>query len=311
MELSKVEGAHLITCYRKRLLIPDDQELQPTRSTLNYLIEKHLSYCPFENTAFHRKSDEHIKLKLSDLVKKVLIDSRGGCCLELNGIFAYFLTAIGFHVSLVPCYVYAGAERGHNSKRAKFRTTATHFVLFVNQTFIVDVGLGEPPMCALQYTIDAEQLSVDGLVHRFVRDKRKWVDRYGNERECIILEWCIEDQWIPRLQWSLLDAPLSGEGPSSPIRNLNEFEPIVSILKNPKSTFAQKLIVCTATRDIKKSLSGRSFKVTRRSTNTKVIRDLTDAEVIDVLQNEFKIKLNDLDLTKSDSLKRCKAWIHL
>ena len=206
--------------------------------------------------------DDVIVLEETELIQKVLIERRGGCCLELNGLFAMLLERLRYaSVRLVPCYVAAGKERGkknlnnNNADRAsgdaarrssKFRTTAGHFIIVVDGKYIVDVGLGEPPMGPLHYhngMIGRVQTTPDGMKSRIRWDPQgTWIDgRTGQKRTCLILEWwwwcrCNDDDddddddddnnnnnnsnnniqkegthhWQPRLQWDVSDAPLSG-----------------------------------------------------------------------------------------------------
>ncbi len=348
------------------------------------------------DTESDNDNDNPIKLSKGALIQKLLhpSSSRGGCCLELNGLFSMLLKEIGYtSVLLVPCFVYAGKERGHRNKKAKFRVTASHFVLLVtvdakymnenenenesgnegegenegeggsngedeskskdgrdgdrgsdtdtdtdttdngaccdqsenedkratpyndhectgtntfthstherSNSFIVDVGLGEPSLWPLEYVLDKEQTSPEGMRSRMVWDKL-WTDREGKTRQCIVLEWFVggageekgeekekgeeegEGQWEPRLQWDINDAPLIvlhdkykekynySHQRSRPPRmrtetealTLNSFQYVIPMLLNPKSNFAKKLVVCKLTRDAKITLAGRVLKIT-------------------------------------------------
>lgn len=256
----------LIRLYRKRLHLPSNEySLQPNLSTLRLLSERHLQYMPFENIVMHRSekkkrelnstNDDNgdldssiIQLSREELIKKLLIFELGGCCLELNGLLSMLLKELGYEsVKLVPCYVFAGKERGHRNKKAKFRVTASHFVLLVTisreymmmnvpkpdtggnntfnctheqcNSFIVDVGLGEPSLWPMEYVLDKEQFSPEGMTSRMVWDK-PWIDRVGTKRQCIVLEWLVgsianekekeegivttsSSIWEPRLQWQV------------------------------------------------------------------------------------------------------------
>merc|ERR1712038_670396 len=252
----KADG--IIDIYRTRLKVSPTDELRPDLSTLRFLTERHLNYIPFENIVLHsdvtrskkikkdKSNKKHInrskeqrqeekdgneecfpiKLSREALIDKLLISSQGGCCLELNGLFSMLLDEIGYSsVVLVPCFVFAGKERGHRNKKAKFRVTASHFVLLVtidkrlmedsfsssynkSNSFIVDVGLGEPSIWPLEYVLDKEQISPEGMRSRMLWD-RPWIDGDGRNRQCIVLEWFVEGEgWEPRLQWDVNDAPL-------------------------------------------------------------------------------------------------------
>jgi arylamine N-acetyltransferase len=135
----------LIKAYRERLHLSPSTPLTPTLATLRLLTERHLQYIPFENLSMHfdpttigsnaSSSDKEPPVVLSPdrLIDKILVRRRGGCCLELNGLFRMLLDALGYPTTtFVPCWVFAGQERGHGSKKAKFRTKQSHFVILVS-----------------------------------------------------------------------------------------------------------------------------------------------------------------------------------
>jgi arylamine N-acetyltransferase len=363
------KDSFLLHLYRKRLHIPENFELRPNLETLRLLSENHLQYIPFENIALHSTTrtlssskNERSSMVVNEndwngkspiditreaLIQKILIASQGGCCLELNGLFSMLLEAIGYSsVILVPCFVFAGKERGHRNKKGKFRVTASHFVLLVtidtnlmdeenfmptyqrSNSFIVDVGLGEPSLWPFEYVLDKEQITPEGMRSRMVWDK-PWVDRQGVTRQCIVLEWYVggEIGWEPRLQWDINDAPLKlsekyDNSKINPTRTealkLESFLYVVPLLLNPKSNFAKKLVVCKLTRDKKVTLAGRVLKITAPRfglESQQVLRDLeTDEEVYEVLKTEFGINLiqgTKLCLPSLERSKLSKLWDHL
>ena len=209
---------HLDAAYRDRLHIAPSVPLPPDENTLCKLVENHLRYIPFENLSFHGgcrqnniiagdgETEPPIPLSLPLLYDKILRRKRGGCCFELNGLLGHYLLELGYPVvKLVPCWIYAGPERGHSSsRRAKFRTRQTHAFLLVRTTtststcnsggdsFIVDVGLGEPPLHPLRYgpnVLGVAQRTPDGMQSRIVREEREWTDGDGRIRRCLRLEW--------------------------------------------------------------------------------------------------------------------------
>ena len=190
--------------YRSRLDIALETNLPPDTETLKLLIERHLRFIPFENLSFHgcvkHPTESKIPTTLAALAEKILYRRRGGCCFELNGLLAHYLLELGYPVvRLVPCWVYAGPERGHGRGRsAKFRTRQTHNFILVRtaggdgHTFLADVGLGEPPLHPLYYSLDMlwkEQETPEGMRSRIVKEKHEWRDGNGKLRRCVRLEW--------------------------------------------------------------------------------------------------------------------------
>jgi arylamine N-acetyltransferase len=191
------------------------------------------------------------------------------------------------------------------------------------QLYIVDVGLGEPPLWPLRYVVDQVQTTPEGMASRIVWGT-PWMDGQGRQRRCLIQEWWMQDteEWTPRLQWDIADAPIH-ESLSVPVglakkHTLNSFQHVVDILLHPKSTFSRKAIVCILTRTEKISLSGRTLKITcprfgptRRS---QAIELASDKQVLIVLKQYFGIELcqaKELDLSSSLDSANIRLWEHL
>ena len=326
---SAVQNKSLACCYRSRLGIDQDEPLPPTLETLRRLTELHLEHILFENLSMHMSTEDAsapIVFSREELMHKFFVRKRGGCCLETNGLFAMLLRDLGFvDVHLIPCYIFAGKERGHASKRGKFRTKASHFIILVQPIdrafkFMVDVGLGEPPIWPLEYVVGKEQSTPEGMRSRIIWDpKGKWTDGKKIERLCFILEWWKNDAWEPRLQWDSYDAPMDAGVCPRDIYTLNHFQYVAPILMHSKSTFALKSIVCKLTKDEKLSLAGRRLKSTspRFGPDQKeTIRELlTEDDVLEVLKTKFAIEFHGdekLDYDKSSRYPiNSRIWEHL
>lgn len=279
-----------------------------------------MQYIPFENISMHSNA-EPVVLSREKLLDKILVQRRGGCCLELNGAFGMLLQDLGYRVRFVPCWVYAGAERGHASKKAKFRVQQTHFVLLVHapnqtETFLVDVGLGEPPCHPLPYILGKITSTPDGMKSRIVQDPRgTWKDGRGRERSCHILEWFHRDTWEPRLQWDICDTNFDKE-PTDLCKSLLHYQYVIPILTHPNSTFSKKLIVCVLNRYEKLTLSGRVLKRTSPRFGNPVATTIcleSQDDIKRVLRDEFGIETSLLrfELNRSDNHQNCKIWDHL
>lgn len=311
-----------VDAYCRRLHI-DQRPLGPTIETLQLLTERHLQFIPFENISMHVVAErDPVVLAWDKLLHKILVQRRGGCCLELNGAFGIFLQELGYRVQFVSCWVYAGAERGHASKKAKFRVQQTHFVLLVQapsdaQKYFVDVGLGEPPCHPLPYILDRQSVTPDGMKSRISLDPRGiWKDGTGRERTCHILEWFQNDTWEPRLQWDVCDASLKKEQVDLSSRLL-DYRYVIPILTHPKSTFSRKLIVCLLNRNEKVTLSGLALK----QTSPRFVNPVTTAkkleskdDILNVLRDEFGMDislLSELKVNPYDERRNGKIWDHL
>jgi N-hydroxyarylamine O-acetyltransferase len=122
----------LVSAYLQRLGI--DHEPRPTAEALAQLHRAHLEHVPFENLDIH--FGVPIELDARGFAEKIALRSRGGFCYELNGAFAWLLTALGFDVELLEARVYSPSGLG-----GRFG----HLCLAVqigDRRSLVDVGFG-------------------------------------------------------------------------------------------------------------------------------------------------------------------------
>jgi N-hydroxyarylamine O-acetyltransferase len=109
--------------------------------TLAGLHAAHLRQIPFENLDIHL--GRPIRLDLDHLWRKIVDERRGGFCYELNGLFAWLLGELGFHVTLLSARV----ARPDGSFSPEF----DHLALRVDvpggtdgeRSWIADVGFGD------------------------------------------------------------------------------------------------------------------------------------------------------------------------
>src|SRR5690606_18640748 len=122
-----------LTAYMTRVAY--DGPRTPTVGTLRALHRAHLMAIPYENLDIHL--GRALTLDRQAMFAKLVDDTRGGWCFEMNGTFGWVLESIGFAVRYV-----AGAVR-----RADRGASAldSHLVLIVtvDRPYIVDVGFGD------------------------------------------------------------------------------------------------------------------------------------------------------------------------
>lgn len=215
---------------------------------LRTLHGRHLERIPFENTAQHGVAGGPAVLDLEVTADKVFRQRRGGFCMELNGLFGAWLEELGYTVTLVPAIVFNGES---------FRDMATHVVLIVSvkndgdfdgeRLYLCDVGFGEPAHHPLQYTMDHEQQTPEGMLSKMVLDN-----------DHVTLYWKKNGSWRPRLRWSHAESMLGDQGPA-----LLDFEPALRAVQSESSPFTQKLIACSLTPKQKTTVAGNKVKITR------------------------------------------------
>ncbi len=113
------------------------QPLRPDRRTLDALVMAQLQAVPFEN--LDQQMGVDVSTDLERVYDKIVLRRRGGWCFELNGLFAWLLSEIGFEVSKLAGYV--GPERPSPE------ADSDHMLLMVecDGPLLVDVGFGGGP----------------------------------------------------------------------------------------------------------------------------------------------------------------------
>ena len=138
---------------------------KPTQATLGALHLAHLRLVPFENLDIHL--GRRITIDVAAFVGKIVDQSRGGFCYELNGAFAVLLRTIGFEVTMHEARVH-----GTNGPTQPF----DHLCLIVqiNVPFLVDVGFGASFDEPIQIAPNARKVDAGGAFRLNSIDGEWW-----------------------------------------------------------------------------------------------------------------------------------------
>jgi N-hydroxyarylamine O-acetyltransferase len=109
---------------------------EPNTAALGELMQRHLTTVPFENLDIVAGSD--VVLLLNRIFEKVVERKRGGYCYELNSLFRWLLSQLGYETSLV-------AGRVYNPNLKTFGPEFDHMAILVylDRTYLADVGFGQ------------------------------------------------------------------------------------------------------------------------------------------------------------------------
>lgn len=127
---------------------------EPTLETLRALQLAHLYAVPFENLDIHW--GRPIILDYERLFDKIVTQRRGGFCYELNGMFGWLLTQLGYHVSMLNARVYNG--EGHLGIEFDHMTLRVD----LDEPYLVDVGFGDAFRQPLRLHDDEPQIETFG-----------------------------------------------------------------------------------------------------------------------------------------------------
>jgi N-hydroxyarylamine O-acetyltransferase len=238
------------------------------RETLERLQQRHVTTIPFETLAitgdpFGDRDGEGVSLAIPDLYEKIVERRRGGFCYELNGLFGWLLTELGFEVNRLSARIESDGELG---------PPADHLTLLVSldRRYIVDVGLGFPKLrrpLALDGTVCVDGA---GIEWRVVESDRPDADYAVHYRESH------SDRWMRRC--ILRTTP----------RDLCYFEATCEHFQlAPESGFTNEPIVIGATDRGHTKLSPTTL--TTSTDGERQQQSVSEEEWYDVLETEFGV----------------------
>ncbi|KAL2255933.1 hypothetical protein VTK26DRAFT_2457 [Humicola hyalothermophila] len=102
---------------------------------LTRLQRHHMARVPFENLGLHYSTHRTLSLDPEDLFEKIVLNGRGGYCMELNEFFAVVLRSIGFTLISIGARVNGSRGWGGWNHQANLVTVD-------NKRYLVDVGFG-------------------------------------------------------------------------------------------------------------------------------------------------------------------------
>lgn len=229
--------------------------------SLQYLSELqflHMKHVPFENLDVIRKIPIYLNLKR--MYEKIVDNNRGGYCYEVNGLFHWLLTNIGYDAHLV-----AATVMRPNGEFAKADTHVAIIVL-LDQPYLVDVGFGHSQV---------QPMALDGRIYE---------DISGIYKVHQISENCYDLMRKDDSTWRTLYRF------SRDKRKLTDFhEGVVFNQVSPQSTFTHTDLVTKATDTGRITLKDLTLTITKNGERTKV--DLSPTEKENVFIEIFGIQL--------------------
>jgi len=231
-----------IKAYLNRIGIKKIKE--PSLKFLTELQNRHFLSIPFEDLDIPDRN--RIELDLNKIYKKIVPSKRGGFCYELNGLFHWLLTSIGFTADMLSARVF-------NSQKNNFGPEYDHMTLLVHlgKDYLVDVGFGDSFRRPIEMP-DGEAADVSGY-YRISKKEDKLFELLKKE-----------DNEFSR-QYSFTTVPQS----------LEDYKEMCAIQQDsPSSHFRTRMICTIATETGRITLSNHSLTITENGIKTK--SDLTD-----------------------------------
>jgi N-hydroxyarylamine O-acetyltransferase len=232
----------------------------PTLDFLTELQNQHLLSIPFEDLDIPER--DKITLDLERIYRKIIPAKRGGFCYELNGLFHWLLTQLGFKVDMLSARVF-------NHERKDLGPEFDHMTLLVHldKDYLVDVGFGDSFRMPLEFP-NGELWDVSGY-YKIIRVAEDEFDLRRREN----YEW--------KLQYKFSATP----------RTFTDFAEMCEYQQTfPGSIFRNRMLCTIATQTGRITLSNSSLTITDNGTKTKTEVKEQD-QFNSLLRKYFQIEL--------------------
>jgi len=258
-----------VDAYLRRIGVTPGSVETPDLETIGRLQRAHVTSIPFENLSIvgdptGEGDGEGVDLSLPSLYRKIVESERGGYCFELNGLFHWLLSELGYDVDRTAARV---TDDGTARPPANHHTN----VVELDRRYIVDVGLGIPPMrgpTPLDGTPRTEETGVEWRVAGSDRPDAAYCTQYRSPGE---------SEWSTRYVFS--DIP----------RELRYFEATNDFLQSaPESPFTGDPVATIGTETGYRKLSADSLTETSDGTETE--RQVRAEDWHATLEREFGLR---------------------
>ena len=241
-------------------------KISPNLDNLKKIHAKHLYSVPFENLDIHLS--RKIVLNLDLIESKVINNSRGGYCYELNGLFFHLLKELGYNVKMISARVH--------SENGKFGAEFDHLAIIteLDELWLCDVGFGDSfiePVSLDFSKLDKSQKNPNGFfkISKFKSESEEFSDNYLKLQKSPNNE-IFTDEYIFTLNE----------------RNWSEFDEMNTYHQtSPDSPFTQKKLCTIAKENGRITLTDQKLILTEG--NEKKITELKDKEDFDYKLFEF------------------------
>lgn len=241
-------------------------EISNNLKTLRTLHTCHTMHVPFENLDVIL--GRPISLKIEDIHRKIVTDSRGGYCFELNALFGSLLTGLGFKVCNYMGRVYQDTNFGG-------RLHHNMLVWAEGKQWVVDVGFGGNGL-------------IEPLLFEKNHKKSQFADLFRliseDDRFYILQHWHL-DTWHNIYGFSL-----------EPSTQQDYFVGSYYCSTCPSSAFTKKLIITKPTPTGRVSLVNNQFSIRKNSKTTLQKNIVSTEEFRKVLAEYFGIATERIEL---------------
>lgn len=227
--------------------------------SLSWLQSQHMLTIPFENLDVI--NGVRIPLDVEAYYNKIIPQSRGGFCYELNGLFYWLLGELGYSNYLIACTVQSGEdewaiEESHASQ-----------IVELDQPYLVDVGFGDSARIPLPLNGE-EKKDISGSFRVIQLED----DFYHKQKK-------VDGEWVSSYRFL------------NKAKQLNEFEEVCNYVQtSPESHFTQGRFITIATPNGRRTLIKNTLTITED--NVKRKEEVEESDVQELLEDKFDIMIN-------------------
>ena len=234
---------------------------EPSLEFLAELQNQHFLYIPFEDLDI--PDGNRIELDINKIYNKIIPTKRGGFCYELNGLFNWLLTSLGFRVDMLSARVF-------DFQRNDFGPEYDHMTLLVHldKDYLVDVGFGDSFRRPIEMP-DGEVEDISGC-YRISRKADNLFELLKKGDNDFVKQYCFTT------------AP----------KQLEDYKDMCSFQQDsPTSHFRTRMLCTIATETGRITLSNNSLTITENGMKTKT--EFTEvSEFYFLLKKHFGIVLD-------------------
>ncbi|KAL2085384.1 hypothetical protein ACEWY4_018704 [Coilia grayii] len=267
----------------------------PTLETLQQVHRSHMLTVPFENLTIH--SGGKVQMDICWLYEKIVVQRRGGFCYEINGLFSWLLTQLGFQVTVLAAQV-------RNRFTSVYGPPFDHFIAMVTlegHRWLCDVGFGACSELPLSLETLSPQKQANGVF------------RFKHQGDTIFLESSAEAQGDT--QEGLKGATLGGQITWTELykftlqpRQREDFRTMCQYHQtSPSSLFYCKSLCTLLLPHGRITYMGHKLLTTTYPTEdgcpvVKTTQELTDDEIPHILKEKFGIELSSPLIPKDEDI---------
>ncbi|NMB82079.1 MAG: arylamine N-acetyltransferase [Ignavibacteria bacterium] len=232
---------------------------EPSLEFLSRLQLAHLYSIPFEDLDIPDRA--RVILDIERIYNKIIPTGRGGFCYELNGLFHWLLTQLGFNVDMLSARVY-------NHQKQELGPEFDHMTLLVHlgKDYLIDVGFG-----------DSFRIPIE-MPHGLCNDISGHYKIFQIDQTNYQLKRYEEEEW--KLQYSFTNIS----------RKLSDYSEMCDFQQDsPTSHFRTRMKCTLATPKGRITLSDTSLTITENGQKSK-IEVTTGNNFYNLLYNYFGIK---------------------